>query len=69
MAEPKHALKIPHVTQKSMYLRPVDSNEIIKHKYSLKNYGSAGFDNITEITLMLLKHIINFIFESGTIRA
>lgn len=68
-----HILDMP--VQNSMFLAPVTKNELIKHISSLKNNSAPGLDEVSaklikdthsEITVPLL-HIINCIFECGTV--
>lgn len=59
----------------SMFLNPVDNNDIVKHIHSLKNTSSPGVDGITAKILKLvhlhiltpLVHIINLIFKNGQV--
>ena len=59
----------------SMYLKPTNCNEIIKHINSLKNGCSSGFDAISSRSLKILHlhlldplvHIINLIFRTGRV--
>lgn len=68
------SIKYPAIMN-SMALSPVNKNEIIKHINSLKNDSAPGIDGITaklikkchEYFLEPLVHIINLIFEKGSI--
>ena len=72
---PEVSFKVNYNNNKSMYLTPVDENELTKYISTLKNNGSPGPDGITAITIKNVhKHIlkplvfiINNIFKKGTI--
>lgn len=72
---PKIITQIKSKYPSSMFLKPVNKNEIIKHINSLKNNCSPGYDGIqTKIikqfyTYMInpLVHIINLIFKNGIV--
>lgn len=73
--EAKNKFQISSNQLTSMYLRPVNKNEIIEKINSLKNDSSPGIDKISTklikdnhlCLLDPLVHIINLIFKSGTV--
>lgn len=72
---PYAPFQIQNSSLTSMYLRPTNKNEIIKHINSLKNNCSSGMDNISTKVIKLLHnhltnplvHIINLIFTTGRV--
>ncbi|KAK9878787.1 hypothetical protein WA026_023852 [Henosepilachna vigintioctopunctata] len=70
---PKHKFRMQFTSNTSMFIKPVDENEIIKKINSLKSNSSKGINDndpkiIKQYHLYLLKplaHIINLIFKYG----
>ncbi|KAG5897422.1 hypothetical protein JTB14_032114 [Gonioctena quinquepunctata] len=61
--------------ENSMFLKPVDDNELVMHITSLKNNSASGLDGVSSklikschiYILQPLKHIINRIFSNGKV--
>lgn len=72
---PHNTYNFAYSSNTSMFLMPLNNNELIKHIHSLKNNSSPGIDGISSkivkkfhvYILDPLKHIINLIFKTGVI--
>lgn len=66
-----------HTLAASMFLRPVSSNELIRHINSLKNNSAPGIDGIPSRIIKAahihilpsLSHIVNLVFKTGIVPA
>ena len=73
--KPTNEYKMTSNSLSSLFLKPVNGNEIIKHIYSLKNNSAPGIDMLSAMTIKKthaylvspLVHIINLIFKSGIV--
>lgn len=72
---PHNTHNFTHNVNASMFLMPINNNELIEHINSLKNNSSPGIDGISSkivkkihtYILDPLRHIINLIFKTGVI--
>lgn len=68
----KEQINIQYNSLSSMYLKPVENDEILEHIHSLKNKCASGYDHISTKTIKHLyryiveplKHIINRTFKT-----
>ena len=74
---PNNPIMVKYNNKNSMYLKPVNESELVRHISSLKNNSAPGEDGIStqfikklhKYFLKPLVHIINLIFRTGTIPA
>lgn len=72
---PQDPFILPTACSSSMYLRPINENELIKYINDLKNNSSPGIDGISSKIIKIihpyistpLKHIINSSFRTGIV--
>lgn len=72
---PDNMFQINHNSMSSMFLKPVDKNEIIGHINSLKNNCAPGYDGVESRIIKYfhlhlinpLVHLINIIFRTGVV--
>ena len=73
--KPVSEVYLNHISNSSMFLYPVNHNELINHIHSLKNNSAPGIDGvpskiIKDMHVYIIKpllHIINLIFKTGTV--
>lgn len=75
IATPRDPIEVNFTLKNSIFLSPINENELIKHISSLKSNSSPGLDGITpkllkqthNVIIKPLLHIINRIFVTGIV--